>query len=209
MYQKLSTSGGSATSQWRGAFVPPPPPASKGSRLPSSSSLQDQGCRLKSSQSTNDTRLHAVLNPLSSSPLTSARPHEQARLQRGRHRARSPAARIGAGAAGANASSRNRGSLSSAAPQTVADIAVKLRRKIDQIEATAGGRGGARGRVAASGLEVGFDNDVFGDVDGASSEGMEPNGVGMGEVSGVPELDFLDGVEEGEEEESDEYRCVS
>lgn len=127
-------------------------------------------------------------------------------MQRGRHRARSSAARIGAGAAGANASSRNRGSLSSAAPQTVADIAVKLRRKIDQIEATAGGRGGASGRVDASGLEVGFDSDVFGDVEGASDDGMEPNGGGVGEVSGVPELDFLGGVEEGEEDESDEYR---
>ncbi|CAM9333552.1 unnamed protein product, partial [Laminaria digitata] len=136
MYQKLPTSGGSATPQWRGAFVAPPPPSSRSSRLPSSSSLQDRGCRLKSSSqsSTNDTRLQAAFHPLSSSPLTSARPHEQARLQRGRHRARSSAARIGAGAAGANASSRNRGSLSSAAPQTVADIAVKVRRKIDQIE---------------------------------------------------------------------------
>lgn len=86
---------------------------------------------------------------------------------------------------------------------------MKVRRKIDQIEATAGGRGGARGRVAASGLEVGFDSDVFSDVEGASGDGMEPNGAGLGEVSGVevPELDFLDGAQEGEEE-SDEYRCV-
>ena len=156
------------------------------------------------SKTTNDTRLHALPCPLSSSPLTSGRPHEQIRLQRGRHRARSPAARIGAGAAGANASSRNRGSLSSAAPQTVDDISVKVRRKIDQIEATAGGRGGGR-VAAASGLDVGFENDVFGDVEGVGGDGMDPNGVGAG---GVPELGFLDGADEEDGEESDEYRCV-
>ena len=82
-----------------------------------------------------------------------------------------------------------------------------MRRKIDEIEATAGGRGEASGTVAASGLEVGFDSDLFGDVEGANGDSIEPNGAGVGEVSRVPELDFLGDAQDGVEE-SDEYRCV-
>ncbi|CAN0020765.1 unnamed protein product, partial [Pylaiella littoralis] len=76
-------------------------------------------------------------------------------IQRTRPDVHRPAAQVGAGASSGGSTSRNRGSLSSAAPQTIADPAIRVLWQAEEVQAH--GRGGRSnsGRIAAAAsLEV-------------------------------------------------------
>lgn len=174
MYPRVACQGNTAQ-QWRErAFVVPPvPPKSQQSqeqksqgrsRLSSPVSGREDHRELKSSVSGNTgTCLHAVPLPRASATPASSRPYSRTSVRRTRPRARWQASRAGGGATSAGGNVRKRGSpLSSAAPQTLADPAVRIRRKVDELEAAA-----ARhdiGKVAAGGVDIGVDPDLFGDV---------------------------------------------
>lgn len=141
---------------WRlGAFVGVPPHSNSNSN--GLSQLKSRR-RRTSGLGLNSDQLHAV--PL---PRASAERPERASAQRCRRRARWPAARVGAG------TSRNRGSLSSAAPQTVADPAVQTR---CGAEDTPNGRsiGNRGGGFAAGGIGVELECNSGG-AGGSSSNG--------------------------------------
>lgn len=161
---------------WRiGAFVAP--------AVPPHSSISGCLTRLKSRRSSrgicglslDSDPLHAAALPRSSSGQ-----RDQASSQRCRRRARWPAARVGAG------TSRNRGSLSSAAPQTLADPVVQVRCGAEETPngRDVGYRGGA---FAAGGIGVELGNSGGGGDSsaGSSSSSGDVRLVVGGEESNV------------------------
>lgn len=70
-----------------------------------------------------------------------------------------------------------------------------MRRKVDEIEAAAAGRG--QGRVAAGGIEVDFGSDVFGGIEEGSDDDVVLDGE---EVSALSEFGFPEDGMAGEEE---------
>lgn len=152
--------------------------------VPQSSGLWQQQQRLKSrrrrptSGNGNDSvdAEHAAPLPrLRATPRASpSGSRERDSIQRARPDVRRAAARVGARARSSGGStSRSRGCLSSAAPQTIADPPMKVRWQAEEVQAHGRGAGGnSSGRVAAAGdLEVEFSSssDVFGG--GVTGEG--------------------------------------
>lgn len=122
-----------------GAFVVPVVPPTHSSYL----SQQLKSRRRRTSGFTSDP-LHAV--PL---PGVSSGTHEHGVAQRCRCRAGWAASRVGAG------TSRNRGSLSSAAPQTLADPAITARCGAEETrDERGGGRNGGRFDAGGVGPEI-------------------------------------------------------